>query len=114
MQYMQVLSQTFKVEENSKKEILLSVLSDRYSRAILEAIIDKPKSTMEITAETGIPISTVYRRIQMLHDGKLLNPSGSISEDGKKFFLYKSKVKEINTSFNNGLVEVEIVPNRSN
>jgi predicted transcriptional regulator len=72
----------------------------------------KPKSAIEITAETRIPISTVYRRIQMLHDNKLLFTSGTISDDGKKFFLYKSKVKGIQSNFNNGQVEVELILNK--
>ena len=70
--------------------------------------MNQPKSAMELTAETKIPISTVYRRIQMLHDNKLLLTSGTISEDGKKLFLYKSKVKGIQCNFNNGQIEVEL------
>ncbi|PIW35233.1 MAG: transcriptional regulator, partial [Nitrosopumilales archaeon CG15_BIG_FIL_POST_REV_8_21_14_020_33_23] len=36
---------------------------------------------------------------------------GSISDDGKKYFLYKSKIKAISTSYNGSNIEVEIVPN---
>lgn len=68
---------------------------------------------MEISSETKIPISTVYRRLQTLHDNKLLGISGSISQDGKKYFLYKSRVKAISTSFNNGSIEIQIIPNVS-
>jgi len=73
--------------------------------------MSKPKSAMEISAETKIPISTVYRRLQSLYDNKLLRISGTISDDGKKYFLYKSRVKAIFTSFNGNFVEVEVVPN---
>jgi predicted transcriptional regulator len=109
---MQVLQSVFKIEDQEKKDSLLEVLSDKYCRTILKAIMDKPKSAIEITAETRIPISTVYRRIQMLHDNKLLFTSGTISDDGKKFFLYKSKVKGIQSNFNNGQVEVELILNK--
>jgi len=111
---MQMLQQVFKVEDSEKKENLLEILSDRYCRTIIESTMDKPKSVVEITAETGIPVSTVYRRIQTLSDSKLLYISGSISEDGKKFFLYKSKVKGIQTQYENGSVNVELVLNRRN
>ena len=111
---MQMLQQVFKVEDSEKKNSLLEILSDKYCRTIIETTMDKPKSVVEITAETGIPVSTVYRRIQMLSDNKLLYISGSISEEGKKFFLYKSKVKGIQTQYENGSVNVELVLNRGN
>ncbi len=73
--------------------------------------MDKPKSAMEISAESKIPISTVYRRLQSLHDNKLLGISGTISDDGKKYFLYRSRIKSISSSFIGGFVEIEVVPN---
>ena len=108
---MQTLVQGRKVEEESQKDAILGVISDKYCRAILETTMDKPKSAMEISAESKIPISTVYRRLQTLHDNKLLGISGSISDDGKKYFLYRSKVQAISSSYKGGFVEIEIVPN---
>jgi predicted transcriptional regulator len=109
---MQVLQSPHRVEEESVKGNLLEIVSDKYCRSILKAIMDKPKSAMELAAESQIPISTIYRRIQMLHDAKMLYTSGHISEAGKKSFLYKSKIKEIQTRFNNGEVKVELVFNQ--
>jgi predicted transcriptional regulator len=109
---MQALVSGQKIEEDTRKDAILEVMSDKYCRAILENTMEKPKSAMEISAETKIPISTVYRRLQTLHDNKLLGISGSISDDGKKYFLYKSKVKAIAAAFNGNFVEIEIVPNR--
>jgi len=108
---MQVLTQGRKVDEEEKKEAILEVISDKYCRAILEATMSKPKSAMEISAECKIPISTVYRRLQSLHDNKLLGISGSISDDGKKYFLYRSKVRSVSTTFHGDYIEMEIVPN---
>lgn len=108
---MQTLLEGKKVSEEEKKEAILELLADKYCRTILRVTIPKPKSAVEITAETKIPISTVYRRLQSLHDSKLLRISGSISDDGKKYFLYKSRVKAVFTSFNGNFVEVEVVPN---
>ncbi len=110
---MQTLVTGRKIEETEKKDAILEVMSDKYCRSILENTMDKPKSAMEISAETKIPISTVYRRLQTLHDNKLLGISGSISDDGKKYFLYRSKIKAISTTFNGNYVEIEVVPNIS-
>ncbi|MEX0861371.1 winged helix-turn-helix domain-containing protein [Nitrosopumilus sp.] len=108
---MQTLQQTFKVEETEKKDSILEILSDKYCRAILESIMYTPKSAIEITAETQIPMSTVYRRMQSLHDNKLVVTSGMITDEGKRLFMYKSKVKGIQSSFNNGKTEVELILN---
>ena len=108
---MQVLLQGKPVQEQTTKDAFLEILADKYSRAILEGTMDMPKSVIDLSNDCTIPISTAYRRVQLLHKHKLLGISGSINEDGKKYFLYKSRVKSIMTCFNNGSIEVEIVPN---
>lgn len=108
---MQTLQHVFRIDEIEKQDSLLEILSDKYCRAIIETTMYKPKSVMEITADTRIPISTVYRRIQTLHDNKLIATSGAINDEGKKLFLYKSKVKGIQSTFNNGKTEVELILN---
>jgi hypothetical protein len=107
---MQVLIEGKQVQEEVK-DVLLRILADKYSRAILDATMGSPKSAIELSAECKIPISTAYRRVQELHDNKLLGISGSINDDGKKYFLYKSKIKSIMACFNGGLLEIEIIPN---
>ena len=105
------IQKTRKIEDDQKKEAILGIVSDRYCRQILYSTIDRPKSVMEISYENKIPISTVYRRIQTLHDNKLVGVTGLISEEGKKYFLYKSKVKAITSSCNGNEIEIQIVPN---
>ena len=73
----------------------------------------KPKSVIEITSETNIPMSTVYRRVQTLHDNKLLHISGTITDEGKKLFMYKSKIKGMKSTFENGQIEVELILNNN-
>lgn len=109
---MQTLTQ-LKIEEPEIKESFLEILSDKYCRSILEAIMDTPKSAIEVSREKIIPLSTVYRRIQQLHDSKMIRTSGVITEEGKRLFLYKSKIKEVNTSFSNGKIDVEVVFNKN-
>ena len=108
---MQTIQQTRKIEDGQRKESILDIMSDKYCREILRITMDKPMSAIEIAREGKIPISTIYRRLQNLHDSKLVRISGSISEDGKKSFLYKSKVKAISASCNGNDVEINIVPN---
>ena len=109
---MQILNQ-LKIEEPERKESFLEILSDKYCRAILEAIMDTPKSAIEVSREKNIPLSTVYRRIQQLHDSKMIRTSGVITDEGKRLFLYKSKIKAVNTSFSDGKIDVDVVFNKN-
>jgi hypothetical protein len=43
----------------------------------------------------------------------MIRTSGVITEEGKRLFLYKSKIKEVNTSFSNGKIDVEVVFNKN-
>ena len=108
---MQTLIQTRKDEDEKRKQVILEILADQYSKQILQTIMDKPKSVMDIKAETRIPVSTVYRRIQLLHDNKIVSISGTISEDGKKYFLYRSKIKSVSITCDYDFTKIEIVPN---
>ena len=108
---MQVIQKTRRIEDEQRKEAILNIISDKYCRQILNSTMDGPKSAMELASEGKIPISTVYRRIQTLHDNKLVGVTGLISAEGKKLFLYKSKVKAITSSCNGNEIEIQVVPN---
>jgi len=110
---MQTLIQTRKVEDEKRKQVILEMLADKYSKQILQTIMDKPKSVTDITSETRIPVSTVYRRIQLLHDNKIVSISGTISDDGKKYFLYKSKIRSVSITHDCHFTKIEIIPNIS-
>jgi len=97
--------------DDQKRDAILEIMSDKYCRAIIEATMNAPKSAIEISAESKIPISTVYRRLQNLYDNRLLAISGAITTEGKKHFLYKSKIRSMISKFNGSDVEIEIVPN---
>ncbi len=110
---MQELIQPRKIMDEEQKQVILEILADKYCKSILQNTLDKPKSAMEISSEKKIPISTVYRRLQTLYDAKLLAISGSISQDGKKFFLYKSRIKSISLKCDLEDTVIEIVSNPS-
>ena len=108
---MQELVQPLKIMDDERKQVILEIIADKYCKSILHNTLEKPKSAMEISGEKKSPISTVYRRLQTLFDAKLLAISGSINQDGKKYFLYKSKVKSISLKCDLEVTSVELVPN---
>lgn len=110
---MQELIQSQKIVDDKRKQIILEILADNYCKQILHSTLEKPKSAMKISNEKQIPISTVYRRLQTLYDAKLLAISGSINQDGKKYFLYKSKIKSISLKCDLEVTVIELIPNTS-
>jgi len=90
----------------------MKALADEYSRAILASIMDKPKSVVEISMECNIPMSTAYRRVHELEEAGLVQVNGSIiSSDGKRYYLYRSRIKAVRTIFGVDSLNVEIIPN---
>jgi len=111
---LQSLETVKKIYDDNEKDALLAIPTDRFSRRILPCIIEKEKSVSEISEETGISICTVYRKIQILQEQKLVKTTATITSLAKKVFLYQSRVKSIHVKFENGLLNVQIVPNHIN
>ena len=101
---MQTVLNGISVDQEEKIQSILEIMADKYSREL-------PKSACRISQETGIPISTVYRRIQKLQDAGVVRVSGEINLEGKKHFLYQSKVKAISSKVAGEFINVEIIPN---
>ena len=110
---MQTVLNGISVDQEEKIQSILEIMADKYSRDLLRTTRELPKSALRISQETGIPISTVYRRIQKLQDAGVVRVSGEINLEGKKHFLYQSKVKAILSKMIGDFITVEIVPNPS-
>ncbi|KAF6248017.1 hypothetical protein C6990_00820 [Nitrosopumilus sp. b3] len=71
-------------------------LRDEYARLILKSTTTyKPVS--EIHKETGIPLGTIYRRLELLKDAGLLQVAGYI-ENGVKVKTYHNKPRRYHVS----------------
>ena len=108
---MQTVLNGISVDQEEKIQGILEIMADRYSRELLRTTRELPKSALRISQETGIPISTVYRRIQKLQDAGVVRVSGEINLEGKKHFLYQSKVKAISSKVAGEFINVEFIPN---
>jgi len=89
------------------KDMILLVLSDKNCRDILAQISHGFKSCLQISEDAKIPIVTVYRKIALLKNAKLIDVIGKI-DDGKIFY-YKSRVSGINVSYQNNSISIELI-----
>ena len=100
------------ITNEKQKEAILNALLDDYSRKILDATIDDSKSITEIIREQNIPMTSTYRRVKLLMDNKLIKVERSmVTEDGKRYYLYLSSIKNASITYNEGELIVEITPN---
>jgi len=98
--------------DDSKAKTMIGILSDRYSRSILFATTSDAKSVEEVSKETKIPISTCYRRIHdMRQQGVLVIDRIVLTNDGRKFEMYKSAIKDARINVEGGKMSVEAEPN---
>lgn len=91
--------------------MVLGAISDPHRRKIIGVIKDDFKSVNQIVEETGLPPSTVYRKIDELHNKKLLILSGKIGNNGRKEFNYKSKIQKVTMTFENNTLDLKIYTN---
>ena len=100
------------VNEDLAKQRILSAMADQYSRKILTATVAEPVSALDLSKTYQIPITTVYRRIEELVEAGLIAAVKSgRTTDGKWFDLYRSLLRRIDVSFENGDVRIEVLVN---
>ena len=107
---LQISTSSTTIKDDTRKQIYLQIISDQFCMGIVSSIIDRPKTAVEISKVTNIPISTVYRRLQFLQEHKMLKTSGGLNKDGK-YFVYQSKIKTISTFFDGLNTLVSVTPN---
>ncbi len=91
------------------KHAILTALADNEMVKILETATFRPTSVNEVISETGISHRTVYRKIKwMLEEGLLFTEKISITDDGKKFSLFRSTLRSIVTKYDQGKMTVQV------
>src|SRR5919198_420655 len=82
--------------EGGNKLNLFRELLDNVSYRIIVSITDYAKSVSNICSETKIPLSSAYKKINLLAKHGLIQIDRiNIDSGGKRVVLYKSKVKHI-------------------
>ena len=100
------------VRDKNIKRAVLWALADEEALRIMTSTIWKPKSVVELIRECNLPHTSAYRLVNEMRDsGLLIADSQVLTEDGKKYSLYKSAFKSMTVRFERGEVEVEVETN---
>lgn len=75
-------------------ETVGAALADAYARRVLAVCVKKPLSVKDISQETGLPLPTTYRHVNRLHEnGLLVVERSALTHDGKRYDLYRSRLR---------------------
>ena len=100
------------VLEEDLVNAVLWAAGDEYARKILASTLSSGKSVEDISVETGIPVSTCYRRVHELLTLDLLKLEKIVITDtGKKHETFRSILKDAKISLTStGELFVDITP----
>lgn len=75
-------------------EVVAESLADPYARRVLASCVKQARAVKDIAQETGLALPTAYRHVHRLEEAKLLVIERSaMTADGKKYELYRSRIK---------------------
>jgi hypothetical protein len=94
-------------------ERIIQAVSSIEARTVLKCVVQNEKSALQIAAETGIPLSSVYRKIVELKEaGVIVIDNYELDGLGRKEAKYVSTVEEITLCINAGAAEVRMIPSK--
>ncbi|MFT4923161.1 MAG: DNA-binding transcriptional ArsR family regulator [Haloarculaceae archaeon] len=84
----------FADEEAPDLQEVLDALDDPDCRAIVQ-VLDEPMTADEISDESGVPLSTTYRKLDLLTEAALLEEGTEIRPDGQHASQYALAFEEV-------------------
>lgn len=72
----------------------IKFFSDKIMMKIFQTLVDTPKTALQISYESNMPIATVYKKLKSLENEKLVKTSGAINDYGRRNRLYQKKPKD--------------------
>lgn len=101
--------QVRRVDAESSMQELLDVLDDAGCRAILDATSDSALSANEVSETCELPLSTAYRKLDLLTDAGLLEERTRIRRSGKHASEYSRSVTDVVVSISpHGEMELQV------
>ena len=90
-------------------------MGDPDTAQLLHVIRSDAKDAQTISTETGVPLSSVYRKIAMLKmAGLIFMSSFRMTPEGKRQDMFLSAVADVKIGFLGDQIEVELIPTQQN
>lgn len=103
------------IERQDEKRIVLDALNDPTCRSVLRSTLNQPKTASELAKTCDSPLSTIYRKINLLIEASLVESTYRVSSHGKHPRQYRCTVHQIPIEFLDGKTRPSTLPflNRS-
>lgn len=89
-------------------------LADPYARRVLAVCVRQARAVKDIAQETGLALPTAYRHVNKLEEvGLLVVERSAMTADGKKYDLYRSRVKSARIEMDGAGERVTWEPNEA-
>ena len=96
-------------ESNVEPVELLELLGDEYTRRVLEAVADQPRSGTAVATAASVSKATAFRRLNRLEEAGLVETHPSIDlENGHHHTLYRASFDGISLEIRSGDLSVAI------
>lgn len=93
-------------------QTILKILADVQARTILFSIIKKGKTTVDLFEEHKIPMSSIYKKVAELEGlGLIVVEKYTMANRGKRFKVYKSKIRGASVQIMSFHPTVDLFPN---
>ncbi len=90
-------------------EVLVELLGNRSSRAILSLTSRMECSALQLAHELGIPLTTVYRKLKILEDtGLIKHVKTIINLSGNEERYYRCVINAVTVNFDRGMLSVSM------
>ncbi|WP_135304604.1 winged helix-turn-helix domain-containing protein [Haloarcula amylovorans] len=81
-------------DDSPELTTVLDALDDEDCRDIV-SVLDEPMTASEIADESGVPLSTTYRKLELLTDSSLLYEGVEVRPDGQHASRYDIDFEEV-------------------
>lgn len=99
-----------RISEAEAVERILKAVADPENASIMAQVRRESKSAQVLSADTGIPLSTVYRKLEELKAAGLIMTQHFLMSSGKKVELVVVAFKELSVALEEGRLVVNLVP----
>lgn len=81
-------------------DAVADALADAYSRRVLAVCVRQARAVKDVSQEAGLPLPTTYRHVnRLLEAGLLVIERSALTSDGKRYELYRSRLRAARIEF---------------
>lgn len=94
--------------ENAATATIFQLLADDYSRHILLAADQEPRTAKDLSNICDASLATIYRRVSTLQDHDLIEERLTVDSDGSHRKQFKTTVEELHVKVSDGELALSI------